>query len=375
MRPRTVLTLSVGCLAAACQLVAGIDDRSVYVEPPPEAVVDASVTPDAAPDPCLASWLRPAPSSATSSPTDAIEGVLALSKLRLDTAADSGVAEGMNLDRTCTCPGHDSCQRPAGPNAQALPPACDGPRGVDNAARGLFAVLAQGKVSSEAAINDSIAKGSAGLVIRIRRYNGLPDDAQVDVAVYASQGFSGAGDAGPAFDGGDPWSIDQASVLNYWAETPRYVTTNAYVSGGTLVATLQLPVIVGWSSGQPIIVELEGGQIQAKITMAGAKISGLRGKLGGRWRVDKLLTALQLVPDPLDSSKRLCGDNPTFVALKSTFCSAADIASNPSDDGVGVCDAVSLGLGFEASAAVIGPVRLTPYNGAPCGINYAPRCP
>jgi hypothetical protein len=51
-----------------------------------------------------------------------------------------------------------------------------------------------------------------------------------------------------------------------------------------------------------------------------------------------------------------------------------DIAADPTDDGTGVCNALSMGLGFEAKPAQFGPIQSSPEASTPCGPGYTDSC-
>ncbi len=354
-------------VGAACQVIAGIDDRRLYVATS-EAGADSSVDGGN----CRGLNVPSAPDLSTSNPADAIEVVTALSTL--DLGLDGGKAAfGFNLDRACTCPESDTCQRPIGSNGKKLPPACDDPNGVDNAGRPLFGLFSS--FVNQKVLNDAIAAGLASVFLRVQHYNGLPDDAVVEVSVYASLGFAGYPDAGPKFDGTDVWVVDQGSTENGNLATPHYKANEAYVRDGTLVASLKFPIVLGGGIIQPVTVELESGKIVAKLDVSNGQVTRIHGQLAGRWQVSKLLTSLQNVPDPFDKTQRLCGTDSIYLALKPRVCESVDIASDPTNDGTGICDAVSLGFGFDAIPAVFGQVKPQPPPTNPCGPGYAATCP
>ena len=56
----------------------------------------------------------------------------------------------------------------------------------------------------------------------------------------------------------------------------------------------------------------------------------------------------------------------TYTILKSKICQNTDVAGNPADDFTGLCDAVSMGLGFVATPAIQGSNKSAPDSGSPC---------
>ncbi|HEX7604410.1 MAG TPA: hypothetical protein VF316_22480, partial [Polyangiaceae bacterium] len=135
----TLLVSSAGA-AAACQIIAGIDDRSVYVP----GGSDSGAAPDG--DLCRAANVPTAPDLSTSSASDSLDFLTVLSQLHLGIGPDAGGPYGLNLDRACTCPEKDTCVRGIGANGKTLGPACDEPGGIDNTGKPLFALFAGGNL-------------------------------------------------------------------------------------------------------------------------------------------------------------------------------------------------------------------------------------
>jgi hypothetical protein len=281
---------------------------------------------------------------------------------------DGGPFYGFNLDKTCTCPGPDSCQRPP---SQAT--ACDDPDGVDNYARRIFETLnaldpEDGGLITEVRLNAALQSGASGVLIQVSSYNGLANDGVVTVTVYSSIGYANY-PTPPAFDGGDSWNVDPKSAAH------TYTTNNAYIANYTLVASLAFPIIVGSAVIQPVYIDLESGLIVANVQVDGGTVQSLKGQLGGRWDPGKFLPRLQVIPDPVFPGQYLCGSDPTYAALKMVVCNNTDVNLDPANDGTGLCNAVSMGLGFEALPAKVGATKPVPDAGYPCGATWADMCP
>lgn len=346
--------MPVLALAFACQLLVGIDDRKI--------ANDGGMSGEGGSDPCREIGIPPAPDSKTSQPTDAIDKYFALYTVNTGTDAGAIVRPwGFNLDKTCTCPSSDSC-------AVTGPPFCDRDGGVDDEGQLVFTELQKlvGAFSPDAAaffsdtlFNTALRDGSSGLLVRMRGYNGLADDAVVSVAIYSSPGF--ALEAGvPQWAGTDRWRVDQSYVDNGNLNTPVYEVTG-WVRDFTLVASpAQIPIVIGSSSGQPVRLRLDTGHIVAKITMVNGQPVALNGTLAGRWKAVDFLQGLQGVPDPLNTAQYLCGTSSiTYGFVKAAVCRHRDLTSNKDYDNQNfACDAVSFGIGFEARLATPGNVEL-----------------
>jgi hypothetical protein len=193
-------------------------------------------------------------------------------------------------------------------------------------------------------------------MIQISSYNGKADDGIVTVQVLGSLG---AENPPPKFDGTDKWYVDP---------TATGVTYSAYVANYTLVAPMDFPIIIGSSTTQPVYIQLTSGVIRADLKLDGmGNLVSMTGSLGGRWDPAKFLPSLAVIPDPLMSGQYLCPDgSATYTILKSKICQNTDVAGNPADDFTGLCDAVSMGLGFVATPAIQGSNKSAPDSGSPC---------
>lgn len=344
-------------IVTACQLIAGIGDRTLW----DGAVITPVCTVDL-------------PALPTNNPDDGgIKNtyVAALSKIYLGSS-DGGPDYGFNLDNTCTCSfGQvDSCIRVPADAA----PLCDDDGGVDNYARHAFEAIngfVDGGVITEARFNTALGSGLSGAVIQVSNYNGLADDPAVTVTIFGSQGYQGfvADGSAPKHDGNDSWIVDPGSASG------QFRVDDAYVTNYTLVATgLNFPIIVGSAITQPVLIQLDEGVIRAHLDIAGTKMTITNGVLGGRWDPAKFLPSLAPVPDPIFGGY-LCGDaDITYQLLKKDICAATDINRSSSGDGKGACNSVSMGLGFEAEPAVKGPTGNPVDAGQPCGPNWTDSC-
>ncbi len=342
-----------GLSVLTCQWVAGIDDRTIY---------DAAITPDGA-NPCARAAVPDAPPLTTSSSTDSVTLLAALSSVAFGDT-DAGPFYGFNLDKECTCPGPDSCQR-GGVQAKA----CDDPGGIDNYARRIFeTVNLFTPLITEQKLNDALTSGLSGVLIQVSSYNGKADDGEVTVTVFASLGFENY-PTPPKFDGTDHWKIEQDTAAG------QFSTTNAYVANYQLVASLSFPIIIGSAVTQPVRIQLDAGLITAKLDMTDASYGKMtNGILGGRWDPAKFLPSLQSVPDPINDGGHLCGDSGTYQELKAIICSNTDVNASPANDGTGLCNSVSMGLGFEAVPALEGSILPTPVSSTPCGPTWSDKC-
>jgi len=360
-------------LAIAFALVAGcsIYDSSLLVEGGAPDASDAAV--DAGGDVDTCDHAEPPARPGGDDPSDAgdIEFVVALSSV--DFGGDGGVV-GFDLDRTCTCPGPESCVPQSGSS-----PHCDDTRGRDNSGGALiqqFSALTTALDPTK--LTQHIGQGLYSLLLRVRSYNGTPNDSQVSVAAFSSNGTLPLDDGGanpiPKHDGNDQWGLDPTSLVG---TPPPYVAAYeddaAYVSGGVLVANVSFPFSIGTSFGANFL-RLDGAYLVGAITKTPTGYA-LAGVVTGRWDTRNLLTGMQGIKDPFNPGQFLCGNDATYLAFKAAICGAADIASEGSSDNTGApCNALSLALGFQAEPAELGGILAAGVRPTPCGTTYSDKC-
>lgn len=311
---------------------------------------------------------------------------LAIDALRIDSSTSlTGLIPptvGLDLDNACTCPEPETCV----PLPDAGIKKCDGDAGADNALGALFGTL--GSLQPEAFGPDfatnTIRKGSYGALMTITDWNGEANDAKVFVSFFLSQGTADSADGGKdaiRMDGTDVWTVDPASVVNGESKLgvdcdtdrtnciPQYFTQSAYVVDNTVVARVDVPIVISASTGR-IAIEMNDVAVVAKIEKQGA-LYRAKGEFVGRWPVEKVLRTLGEVPI---NDKPLCED-PIYVGIaKSQVCAGVDIASVPASDHQGKpCDAVSTALRFEGGSAKLGRIY-APSLPSPACQSFNPSC-
>jgi hypothetical protein len=287
---------------------------------------------------------------------------------------------GYDLDNDCTCPGPPSCA----PSKTAPPGiACDDEAGRDNTDIQLFRLLPGAASTGTTQINQGLTAGQYGLLFVITNYNGTPNDSQVTVTFYVSNGLNRSPDGGiptPLFNGNDDWTIDPNSVAG---GQPVFSDEIAYVSNNIVVANLaQLPVVFGDRSflggatmqlSDAVVV----GQLQL-VSVADGDGGALRlalsgGTIAGRWPTSKILGTLATIPA---EGGFLCGTDPSpsnrvdYSIFKRVICGNADITQLQGNDNktpLAPCDAISVGMQFTAAPAQLGEVLAVPDAPAGCG--------
>lgn len=378
------IAVAAGIIASASSCGSGFLD-GLTGGAKPEAGSDA--TAEAAPaDARTCSLLHPPDKPSIPDSEQPGPVVFAVDAVRLDDAdgADAAIApgSGLDLDIACTCPEPETCVSPDAGVAR-----CDRDGGADNALGRMFAYL--GSIFTSEFGPDfattRIRKGGYSALVTIGGWNREADDPKVVVAVYLSHGFQDGIDGGtaePKFDGTDVWTVDPASVQNGDANIgidcsesvnqcfPRYISSDAYVRGGVLVASIEVPFAISTSAGR-ISLDLTDMKLVARLTGKGAGVR-MEGELVGRWASDRVLTALGKVP--VDGVP-LCEQPGFFEVAKEEICNAVDLAREASQDRTGKrCEAMSAAIHLTASPARLGRIYKGDEPAAPC-VGFAPRCP
>jgi hypothetical protein len=306
-----------------------------------------------------------------------------------ETQADVGVSVGYDLDNRCTCQGEDSaCLVPEAAQENI----CDGPEGRDNNAAYLFNhLLLYTDALTSAANNDNIARGDWTMLIRVRGYNGQPNDGQVEFTLFGSPGRDNdpcIADPAPVWDGSERWPVDVESLVfsgtggagggtaeggcaamtevidGYSLDNPKFTDPSAYVSGGVVVANLPEAGISLAGADRIVHMNVTAGFMTARIeqdeTSGGWALRD--GLLVGRWKIVeffRMLTDLDYNDEPV------CPGTIAFELVKAEVCKFPDVASTLGGPTT-PCDALSLGMSFDADPALLGMMWRTGATGNTC---------
>jgi hypothetical protein len=320
----------------------------------------------------------PSPAGGVDSSADVGEIVLAMyevdmgdRKANLVNAPEAYLDVGLDLDGICTRLGGafaGECELPKWGTGFF-----DGLQGIDNAF-GAFVQIARGVAGdsfSSEQLTRQIRAGGTNLLFRVRGYNGEPDDAEVNVAVFVAPPFASGPDGGgaPTWDGTDAWPVATDSLQSPSdpnpLESPRYVDPVAYVTERRLVAALpflqvRLEIGVSALSMTRLDVSIARASIVCDMNLGDAgQYQADNCILGGRVNSNGFLVQLPQFSDPTSTTglAPLCADRIHYQTFKEAICTAADTADDTTQGGT--CNSLSLGIHFSARPALLrGPSPL-----------------
>lgn len=279
--------------------------------------------------------------------TDTASRTFAVSSLKLGSGTEWKKL-GYNIDgKVSTGSSTDVCA--TAPNAITSPHQ-DGDNGIDNSfGQIVLPQLLSLQPDIESLANTALTNGSFTIMIQVK---GLPSAAPTALTGLSGQLFAGGnyssdGDGGlgapPAYDLQTDWPVLPAILENpsNIGAGSKIKFANAYIADGTLVSGDRLTVTLNLNfSGIALALSVKNAVITAK--PEGSNLNG--GIISGYLVTSEIEKALRDVGGRLSLS--FCGDAvDTFVE---TLRAASDLLADGTTDGSRTCDAISIGLGFNA---------------------------
>lgn len=267
---------------------------------------------------------------------------------------------GYDLDGVITRTLLDAhCQ--AQPFASSADVLIDGPGGVDNnfarVMLPLLSFLACYEVDDcvlERQVNESLGSGSDGLLIELRDLGTQSDYGSISASAFGLRTQNADGQWLLAPESlGEPSesSIDDALKAGLVSFSESYVTKNVWVGRGS-DGVIELSWLLGGSS---LILRVQ--QPLVAVDVSKAQDGTASGVLAGVLDAQETMTALHRWLAGV--SPGYC-DGPIIAGVLAQFAQAADVMKNGSHDTALACDAISFGLGFDASlveVAAVGEAR------------------
>lgn len=315
---------------------------------------------------------------------------------------------GYNLDRTCSFEvATSSCSTKLGVVAFEQHAKDKTATGVDNAGFSLIEFIGRFSDTFKAeTINEGIANGAYGAVVRLDKWNGQANDSDVSVELFPAIGFRSIVDGGarPSFNHDDNWILDDRYKVGGVLEASTVKSDRAYITNGQVVARFQLLSLglLFIDDIKPFEIRLTDALVTAKINIAaaledgGSPDSGTRtdvvfsdGVVAGRWKTSDFLGEVRTLFVKNGSgltNTTVCqpAANLLYNGVKGQVCDGRDLRSDSKDNQNLPCDAISAGARVEAyrvkklgtfgtSAFADAGVRCTDAGDVPAGDDCTPN--
>lgn len=261
---------------------------------------------------------------------------------------------GFNLDGLISSKnGTNHCKLVEGATPSSVKP--DGDEGIDNSfGANLIPIIGALAADPSKAITESLTNGDFTLMLKLDKMEdpaSKPDQTGINAALYGGAELGST----PAWDGSDQWPVLPELLNNGDINDPKVKFPTSYIAGGTWVSgsagNLNLTVSI---QGFELTLTITKAQIAMKVAGAGTSASATEGVIGGVIETEPLIQQLKLIAGGFDPS--LCASS-TFESIAMQIRQASDIMSDGTNgDPNQPCNAISIGLGFNAKGVQLGAV-------------------
>jgi hypothetical protein len=310
------------------------------------------------------------PACAPGPPTGTASVTFALTRLYLGNTRRDGTVDGdawktygFDLDgQTSTPASTDVCQS-WHPGSSKLLWKQDGEGGLDNAfGFGILPVLLGLQPGLAQEVNDALAQGTFTLLLAVDALGATGDQAPLRTRAYRASALGGV----PKLDGSDAWPVraasladpaDPASALEQFPAGSLCHDTWGSGPGGDLTLDLVL-------SGVPFPLRLHHARVSMELDPG--HHGAVNGTIGGIVDPAEVLYTVAVTLEPA-----LClngAASQAYASLSVQLTSVADILLDGTQDPQQTCNGVTIGLGFDAHRARLGPVDDTPPPAPPCPV-------
>lgn len=285
---------------------------------------------------------------------------LAVHVLRLGDTLPNGTPSttaweqyGLNIDgKVSTADSVDLCKPAAGGKKSAVYP--DGPGGIDNSfGKNILPIMTSLASDFSAQVNDAINQGRHTVLLRIQ---GIPPG---QTGTFPTQLYSAAMDGTiPSWQGADVWPIRSDCLLGGDLASPKTAFPTAEVALDASGARRFRSITVGdidlrlMSQGFEVSMPIRRARIV--MTLSDDNAHATFGMIGGILDTEAYINELAKVAGSFDPT--LCPPSSTFESIAQQVRQAADILMDGSQDPSKQCEGISIGLGFDADGALVGPV-------------------
>lgn len=363
LTPVLTLALAIGALAA-CQVIAGIErvEKVDAVEATSSSgstgTTSGSSSGISKNDPC-SHVLPPDVPEKSDEGEDLPPFVLAAKKLQLTEPGSNNLA-GFDLDLSCTCDPRPGTNQDGGSSCKprgTMPVLCDADGGVDNQAMALFAQI-KPYSDLDKSFEDDAAEGKRSVMLYIKNWNGKPNDLEVGLGIFVSNGTNPIVDGKPTKptdtieSGKTDWSYPSGIASIGGTLQPTFPVPGGYVRDGRLVVkgAGTVTLLLG-SNGLTFNEALVVGDLSRDAN----GIVKFVGVVGGRIRdIDLLSAAGQLKVSGKDPACEYLGGTVFSAVIKPSICGAVDLPQGQRSDFKGAdCDSISSAIAMESYSATI----------------------
>ena len=282
--------------------------------------------------------------------------VLAISKLYLGDTNKNGDADpnawkslGYDLDGIVSTPhGTNHCKPFEGANPTDVK--TDGDNGIDNSfGENLLPIITTLAPDPGNSVNQSIADGSFTVMVKMDNVDSQANQTGVTSSLYGGASLGSP----PNWDGNDMWPVVPELLNNSDKNDPKVKFPNSFVADNTWVSGSQGTLALSLSvQGYDLTLNIVNAVITMKLSADRKSASG--GIIAGVIDTESLVTELRQIAGSFDQS--LCSGS-TFDSVAQEIKAASDIMNDGSNgDPKQTCNAISIGLGFDASAVQLGDV-------------------
>jgi len=226
----------------------------------------------------------------------------------------------------------------------------DGNNGIDNAfGKNILPMFLGLSSTFSADENARITKGEHTLLFHVQKLG--PD---IDYNPLLGREYAGANlGQPPKFDGSDTWPVNPASLVNpadiMSAKTQfpqSYLTANTWVGIAQGDLDFSLAVL-----GASAVLPIKHAIVTMDLSLDHK--AAQNGTIAGVITVNDFVAYLKKAAGTFDPS--LCS-GPTIDSILAQLEQAADILADTSQDPTKLCDAISIGLGFDAKVVKLGAI-------------------
>jgi hypothetical protein len=266
---------------------------------------------------------------------------------------------GLNIDgKDTTAASTDVCTLYVG---AARSTQVDGPGGIDNSfgENILPIILTVFGENYSQTINDDISTGQSGtMMFALGSVGAGADYFPLSGAVFTADALSFP----PTWSGSDVWPIDSSSVSSGSVTSPLSTFPQSYMNNRTWVsapssATDAVQVAFTADATIPVL------RPQILMTVADDNSRATNGTLAGVIDTQQFISILQSVAGQISTS--LCSGT-AFESIATQIEQASDILGDGTNEAGVPCNAISIGIGFDAIGAELGGVVTPAAPPNPC---------